>query len=309
MNEWFEVFKIGEHTDSAGNKKSWTEQDLDNIVAKYNEQNDHEAPLVIGHPKSNDPAYGWVESLKRVGDRLLAKPKQVVKEFADAVKDGLYKKRSISLYPDGTLRHIGFLGAVPPAIKGLKDLAFNDADKNPITIELEFEEAKDIDSLKLEIDALKSQITEKKALENQLTEYKEKTTKLTKDFEDAVANRLEAEQKLSSLYLKQRKLEYEQFLNEKLAYGNLTPAQADAIKSLLTSLEAVQEFSEGSKDTIIEQVFSSFKEFVNTLPVQIPNPPSTADKNNQSDPTEFSEPVKVAERMAALVNNKVINNQ
>ena len=309
MNEWFEVFKIGEHTDSAGNKKDWTEKDLDNIVAKYNEQNDHEAPLVIGHPKSNDPAYGWVESLKRVGDRLLAKPKQVVKEFADAVKDGLYKKRSISLYPDGTLRHIGFLGAVPPAIKGLKDLAFNDADKNPITIELEFEEAKDVDSLKLEIDTLKSQITEKKALENQLTEYKEKTTKLTKDFEDAVANRLEAEQKLSSLYLKQRKLEYEQFLNEKLAYGNLTPAQADAIKSLLTSLEAVQEFSEGSKDTIIEQVFSSFKEFVNTLPVQIPPAPSTADKNQQSDPTEFSEPVKVAERMAALVNNKVINNQ
>lgn len=309
MNEWFEVFKIGEHTDSSGNTKNWTEQDLDNIVAKYNEQNDHEAPLVIGHPKSNDPAYGWVDSLKRVGDRLLAKPKQVVKEFADAVKDGLYKKRSISLYPDGTLRHIGFLGAVPPAVKGLKDLAFNDADKNPITIELEFEEANNIDSLKLQIDSLKSQIAEKKNLENQLTEYKEKTDKLTKDFEDAVANRLEAEQKLSSLYLKQRKLEYEQFLNEKLAYGNLTPAQAEAIKSLLASLEAVQEFTESSRETIIEKVISSFKEFVNTLPQQIPNPPLVVDKSKQPEPGEFSEPVKVAERMAALVNNKVINNQ
>lgn len=309
MNEWFEVFKIGEHTDSSGNTKNWTEQDLDNIVAKYNEQNDHEAPLVIGHPKSNDPAYGWVDSLKRVGDRLLAKPKQVVKEFADAVKEGLYKKRSISLYPDGTLRHIGFLGAVPPAVKGLKDLAFNDADKNPITIELEFEEANNIDSLNLQIDFLKSQIAEKKNLENQLTEYKEKTDKLTKDFEDAVAKSLEAEQKLSSLYLKQRKLEYEHFLNEKLAYGNLTPAQAEAIKSLLASLEAVQEFTESSRETIIEKVISSFKEFVNTLPVQIPNPPLVVDKSKQPEPGEFSEPAKVAERMAALVNNKVINNQ
>jgi hypothetical protein len=42
------------------------------------------------------------------------------------VKQGLFKKRSVSLYPDMTLRHVGFLGAVPPSIKGLADIQFKE---------------------------------------------------------------------------------------------------------------------------------------------------------------------------------------
>jgi len=124
---WFEIFKAGEQTDSKGNVRNWTKADLDNMVAKYDPQN-HEAPIVIGHPKDNSPAYGWIESVKRVGDKLLAFPKQVVPEFAEMVNNGMFKKRSISLYPDGTIRHVGFLGAVPPAVKGLADVQFSEGD-------------------------------------------------------------------------------------------------------------------------------------------------------------------------------------
>ncbi len=131
--KWFEIFKAGQHTDSSGVERTYTENDLDSIVSKYNPEN-HEAPLVIGHPKSNLPAYGWVDKIKRVGDRILAFPKQVVPEFEEMVEKGLFKKRSVSFYPDGSLRHIGFLGAMPPAIKGLKDVEFN-ADENEILIE------------------------------------------------------------------------------------------------------------------------------------------------------------------------------
>jgi hypothetical protein len=66
--------------------------------------------------------------LKKQGDLLLAKFKQVEPSFADMVKRGLFKKRSAAFYPDGSLRHIGFLGAMPPAIKGLPDVAFAEAD-------------------------------------------------------------------------------------------------------------------------------------------------------------------------------------
>lgn len=134
MKDWIAIFKIGTHTDSNGVTKEWTEKELDNIVSSYDPQK-HEAPVVIGHPKDNAPAYGWIEAVKREGDILYAKMKGLIPEFVDMVKKGMFKKRSISLYPDGALRHIGFLGATPPAVKGLPDFAFGD--EGGLTIEFE----------------------------------------------------------------------------------------------------------------------------------------------------------------------------
>jgi hypothetical protein len=125
MDEWFEIFKTGTHTDSAGNTADWSEKDLDEIVSLYNPAV-HEAPIVIGHPEHDSPAYGWIEKLKREGDKLLAKPKQLIEDFKGWVAKGLYKKVSIALYPDLGLRHVGFLGGAPPAVKGLKQAAFGD---------------------------------------------------------------------------------------------------------------------------------------------------------------------------------------
>lgn len=133
FDDWFEVFRIGTHTDSAGNTRTWTEADLEKIAASYNPA-EHEAPVVVGHPSHDAPAYGWAEALKVEGGVLYARVKDVVTEFADMVRRGLFKKRSIALYPDMTLRHIGFLGAMPPAVKGLKDISFKDPD-GVVTIE------------------------------------------------------------------------------------------------------------------------------------------------------------------------------
>jgi polyhydroxyalkanoate synthesis regulator phasin len=134
-----EVFRAGSHTDSAGNVREWTEGDLDSIVSKYNPAS-HEAPVVIGHPKDNSPAFGWVESIERKGKTLYANLKDLSEDFVEAWKAGRYKKRSISLYPDLALRHVGFLGGMPPAVKGLTDYAFAEGD--PISFEfMEWEEA------------------------------------------------------------------------------------------------------------------------------------------------------------------------
>lgn len=119
-----QIFKTGKQTDSNGVERIWSIRDLDQIAETYNPAN-HEAPVVIGHPKDNAPAFGWVEKVWREGEILWAGLKDLVPEFVDLVKQGLFKKRSISLYPDLTLRHIGFLGAMPPAIKGLADIQFN----------------------------------------------------------------------------------------------------------------------------------------------------------------------------------------
>lgn len=128
--KWCEVFKAGTHTDSKGNKKTWTIKDLDEIVANFNDKNP-DVPLVIGHPRIDAPAYGWVEALKREGDKLFAAYKDVAAEFAEWVKGGRYRTRSISL-KDNVLRHIGWLGGTPPAIKGLE--AYQFAEDEDVTI-------------------------------------------------------------------------------------------------------------------------------------------------------------------------------
>jgi hypothetical protein len=125
FDDWIQVFKIGTHTDSAGNERTWTHSDLDKIIAAYSAQNE-QAPVVLGHPKTDDPAYGWVSAIKRDGDVLLAKFEKLCPEFINWVEKGLYRKISIALSADLSLRHIGFLGAATPAVKGLSNAFCDD---------------------------------------------------------------------------------------------------------------------------------------------------------------------------------------
>lgn len=127
-SKWLEIFKTGTHTSGNGITKTYTSDDLKVIAETYNGQKDHIAPFVIGHPETDSPAYGWAKELKLAGEKLLAFVDQVPDGVVDAVKNGHYKKISIAIYPNGLLRHIGLLGATPPAVKGLEPVAFS-ADK------------------------------------------------------------------------------------------------------------------------------------------------------------------------------------
>ena len=122
---WLAVFKTGQHTDMHGFTRQWSNTDLDSIVRNYATK-EHEAPLVIGHPRLDDPAYGWCKEVRANGSLLEVQVHQVVPQFASLVEQGQYKKRSIALDGDGSggwrLRHVGFLGATPPAVAGLPDL-------------------------------------------------------------------------------------------------------------------------------------------------------------------------------------------
>lgn len=125
---WFEIFRAGKHTASNGVQKEWTENDLQKIADQYNNQNDderHEAPIVKGHPADDKPAYGWIDKLRREGKKLFAYAKKLDPGFIKEVKDGHFLKRSAAFYPDLKLKHVGFLGAVPPAVKGMADVNFN----------------------------------------------------------------------------------------------------------------------------------------------------------------------------------------
>jgi hypothetical protein len=105
----------------------------------------HEAPLVVGHPTATAPAYGWVRSMRLDGADLVATCDQVNPDFSEMVKAGAYKKVSASWYGPANpanpkpgeyyLRHVGFLGAQPPAIKGLRAVHFAEDDGEVLTVE------------------------------------------------------------------------------------------------------------------------------------------------------------------------------
>lgn len=133
MSAELEIFKAGSVRDSNGRAHSFTRGDIEAIAAAYDPAV-HEAPLVIGHPADNKPAYGWTRALSARGDTLVAHAHQVDAEFSSLVNRAYFKKKSASFYtpnaPDnpkpGTwyLRHVGFLGAAAPAVKGLRDASF-----------------------------------------------------------------------------------------------------------------------------------------------------------------------------------------
>jgi len=132
-----EIFKPGTFIAANGTKHTFTAAQLQEMVDSYN-PDFADAPLVVGHPKLNDPRYGRASRLF-INDAgvVCAMPDEVCPEFAEAVNAKHYKRISASIYlPDAPgnpvpgkhyLRHIGFLGGAAPAVKGLKAVEFSDS--------------------------------------------------------------------------------------------------------------------------------------------------------------------------------------
>lgn len=120
-----EVFRTG----SYGAKGTYTVEDLESLAADYSPEQ-HEAPVTLDH-QSTGPAEGWVASLRRTGDKLLATLTKLSPKLRTLISSGAYKKRSVELYRDFNqtgkphLKAISFLGAATPEVKGLADPIFS----------------------------------------------------------------------------------------------------------------------------------------------------------------------------------------
>lgn len=306
LSDWFEIFRTGKHKDAAGNTREWTEGDLDRIAA-YDPQK-HESPVVVGHPVSNSPAWGWVSAVKREKDRLYAKIDKLAPQFVEAVADGRYKKRSISLYPDGTLRHIGFLGGMPPAVKGMEDIVFAENDGS---VTYEFEEGRKFSQLGGVLRRLREFILEKfgrEAADEVVSGWEIETIsapepdpaeiKNASSFEEGVKEDNMNDEKVAELQAQVSRLNealaskdeqikaheaamqaleeqkraaaFSEFCAPLVAAGKLTPAQRDRAAAILPALSASGklEFAEG--ETKVEKTpVELFQEILSSLPVQV----------------------------------------
>ncbi|PIQ25217.1 hypothetical protein COW64_15880 [bacterium (Candidatus Blackallbacteria) CG18_big_fil_WC_8_21_14_2_50_49_26] len=130
----FQIFRAGRHVCSDGRTLNFSEQEVSYMAIGYNPKRLC-APLVLGHPRDNLPEYGAVDSLFMQGGKLYAQAR-VNESLIGMVKARSYTTVSASfMEPDAPnnptpgvyyLRHVGFLGACPPAVKGMEALSFSE---------------------------------------------------------------------------------------------------------------------------------------------------------------------------------------
>lgn len=200
---WIQIASSGWQTDVNGVSHYFSPERFRWIAAQYRPAW-HEAPAVVGHPEMDDPAYGWASEVRERDGFLEARFIQMPKKFYRwAVKDGRMKKRSIALFPDGTLRHIGFLGAVPPAMKGLKNVEFSD---NHFFTYFQEDAMASKKALKREIDSLRMQLHQQGGqppnFAGQGMANHHQTLQLTEEKAEEKARRKAAEAKVKSLQTK-----------------------------------------------------------------------------------------------------------
>lgn len=276
--KFFEIFKAGNYPQGA-----FTEADINSLSSNY-DPSFCEAPLTLDHTQKG-PAYGWVSALKNEKGKLKASFRDVTDDLKEFVQAGKYKKISVEIYRDlegkkPYLKAVSFLGAAIPQVKGMEPIEFKESPSDVYTFDLEENPTElqgiqeDIQKLNDSINIFSEQLDKLDKPENkevieaktQIIKLQDKvedlTSKLSK-FQDDALLRQKAEDELTRLRLQMRKNEFEQFLNEQIAYGNLTPSQKDLSMKILMVLDSVPNFEETS-DPIHE-----FQELIKSLPKQV----------------------------------------
>ncbi|MDF7667922.1 hypothetical protein PT273_08725 [Orbaceae bacterium ESL0727] len=323
------VFKPGTHTAVDGRKITFT---LDNCVdlAESYDPSLSEAPAVIGHPKLTAPAYGWAKSFEIKDGLVYAKLEQVNPEFAEAFNAGSYKKRSLSIYlPDSPgnpkpghyyARHIGFLGAAAPAIKGLPDANFaeSDGEKGAAEFAMPFDESI-IDTLK----SLREYLIEKEGIEktdqilpnwrieslSAQADFKEKElikeSSMTKPNEVSFAEQ-QAKLDADSEALKQRELaiakkeqeqkraEFVSFADKLVTEGKLLPIHKTSVVEVFMSLgnEPIS-FAEGGT-TVNSSPADLIKKVLSERPNFMDFAEKSASDKDQNDDDDKDDPKIIA---------------
>lgn len=267
---WVDAFRPGVHIDASGKCREWTETDCKTIADNYNKVASPDnpdrriAPVVIGHPQTDSPAYGWIDQARFTAGKLQLKLTQLNDQFVKMLKDGAYKARSISLYPDLSIRHLGFLGGAQPAVAGLGPFKFNDS-SDVITIQFEeqdmgvdkqeFEELKRENSFfkklfnRFKVEVVANHAEEDEDKDDKETEHEETPDgeetpeQKKKRLEEALADKDKKEEsdmsetvkakdkqiadltaKLADIQTNSRKAEYKQFAEKLVSEGRLRPA-------------------------------------------------------------------------------------
>ena len=251
-----------------------TKSDLNEIVASYSEVND-KAPVVVGHPKDNSPAYGVINKMEVVGDKLMIHATNMKKKIVKAIKNKQLLAQSISLFPrdhdanptKGKLhvRHSGMLGGKRGAVHGLEPLPeFSDGEDTEF-INIDFSESQDKKNKSLFDRFMEwTKREEKNKSQEEIQSYSDnEETTMTKEEQekfDALKAKVDATEKENKKFKKQivdfseekakieklaRTKSIEDFCEKAVKDGNILPADKDMHVQIMLSIPQDEiEFSE-----------------------------------------------------------------
>lgn len=259
--DWIEIARAGTWTPMSGVPVTLTTDHFDRLATQFDPDDPEAAALVFGHPRTEDPAFGTVEALRSDGGRLLARFKDVPEDVKALVRSGRYRAVSPKFSPDlSRLIHVGLLGAVPPAIKGLKPIKFGGATEG---VTLEFAQGEHrMDELKKALEriaALEAEIagfkaaaagSEDKARIAALEGEKKQAEAKAKAAEDKAA---ESEKAFAAYKVAEagraREARFEQLLDA----GKVLPGDKAKVMAFAEALAAASgelEFADGSGGTV-----------------------------------------------------------
>lgn len=268
--KYFEVFKAGNYPQG-----KFTQAEVQELAKNY-DPSFCEAPITLDHEQKG-PAYGWVDKLKEENGKLKATFKDLSDDLKEFVNKGKYKKISVEIYRElegkkPYLKAVSFLGASIPQVKGMQAVEFKEGESDVYIFEAEVEEnndAEEIENLKSTIADLKGQVakfkedakknTEIKSLKEQV---KDLTIELAK-FKDEAAGKDELAKELKEIKENLRTKDFNEFIEQHISQGILTPANKDAVFSILCDLDNIKKF-DATSDSI-----DTFKSFISALPKQI----------------------------------------
>lgn len=336
-----QIFRSGRHTDMRGVSAEFSEADLIAMARAYDPALS-EAPIVVGHPKTDAPAYGWIKGLHAEGGALLADPDQVDPAFAELVRVGRYKKLSACFYAPASannpkpgayyLRHVGFLGAQPPAVKGLAPVQFSEGDDELMTVEFSEGESLSLTARLVGLlRGLRDYITEKDGTEKAeailpgyaLDSLQERTavalaapepqpaqaaysecdmdkeTNAETDNKAAELARREEElsQREAAFAERQRLADAQGVVDAAVKDGRLTPAQSAGLAAFMACLDPADtlEFAEGD-GTRATTPDAFMREFLSRLPKQV----EFAEKSAPTGEADELDPTAAAARAVAF---------
>jgi hypothetical protein len=121
-----EIFRTG-----TWNGDEYTEKDLDDMVEAFDKAG-YRPPVKLGHSDQvGEPAYGWVDAIRRVGDRLVADFMDLPQSIYEAIRDRRYDAVSSEIFFNlkrggekfrRALKAVALLGAEIPGVAHLKPL-------------------------------------------------------------------------------------------------------------------------------------------------------------------------------------------
>lgn len=253
-----EIFSVGKW-----NGDTYTEGDLDEMVSAFTTVG-FEPPLKLGHNedqmKDGHPALGWVKTIYRNGQKLLADFTDIPQKLYEALQRGNYKRVSSEIYWNyavngksfpKVLKAVALLGADIPAVTNLESIQglYKEGTNEYRVYEGSNKENKEDIKMEKEMQELKDQLA--KLSEAQGVAEAEKAALAAKVAELEGTNK-EAQTKLAEREAEVKAAQIKEFVGKYKKTGQVLPAFEAEIIALLTSAVDAKTYSYSHEGKTVE---------------------------------------------------------